>query len=199
MLDHRALEASLNDLVRRHEVLRTHVEVIDEDPMQVVEADCRVSLRRDDLGAFDDGARAAALARATEAEASTPFDLARGPLLRARVLALGAHEHVVLLTLHHLVMDGWSLGVLTRELAVLYAAHHAGADAELPALPVQYGDFARWQRAWLQGDAARGAARVLDDAIAGAAARSSRCPPIVRAPRCRARAAGASRSACRRQ
>src|SRR6202035_2710140 len=86
-------------------------------------------------------------------EARRPFDLERGPLFRSGLLRLAETEHVLLLTMHHIVSDGWSTGVLLRELAALYAAFLAGRPSPLPELPIQYADFARWQRQWLRGEA----------------------------------------------
>src|SRR5262249_13772023 len=86
-------------------------------------------------------------------EAKKAFDLARGPLVRASLVKLGSEEHVLLLTMHHIISDGWSMGgVFFRELAVLYRAFSAGQPSPLPELPVQYADFAMWQRSWLQGE-----------------------------------------------
>src|SRR5205085_11432965 len=90
--------------------------------------------------------------RLTSHEAQRPFDLTRGPLLRAQVLRLGPQEHVLLLTVHHIVSDGWSMQVLFQELSALYAAYAAGLPSPLPELPIQYADFALWQRQWLQGE-----------------------------------------------
>ncbi|WP_244170813.1 condensation domain-containing protein, partial [Xanthomonas sacchari] len=93
----------------------------------------------------------AAVAELRLAEAGAPFDLAQGPLIRGRLLVLSAQEHVLLVTQHHIVSDGWSIGVLVGEVSALYAAFLTGAADPLPALPVQYADYAAWQRRWLQG------------------------------------------------
>ena len=85
-------------------------------------------------------------------EAATPFDLSHGPLLRVKLLRLAEQEHVVLLTMHHIVSDGWSVGVLIKEVGALYAAYAAGQESPLPELPIQYADFALWQRDYLQGE-----------------------------------------------
>src|SRR5207244_9336218 len=85
-------------------------------------------------------------------EASIPFDLGRGPLLRGKLLRLGEEEHVLLLSMHHIVSDGWSVGVLVRELGVLYEAYAGGKESPLPELPIQYADYAEWQRENLQGE-----------------------------------------------
>ena len=86
------------------------------------------------------------------AEAQRAFDLSQGPLIRCTVLRLGDEEHVGLLTMHHIISDGWSTGILVREVGTLYIAFCAGGSSPLPALPVQYADFAHWQRQWLQGE-----------------------------------------------
>ena len=90
--------------------------------------------------------------RLATTEAQLPFDLSQGPLLRGTVLRLGDEEHVALFTMHHIISDGWSTGILVREVATLYVAFCAGGSSPLPALPIQYADFAQWQRQWLQGD-----------------------------------------------
>src|SRR6185295_8724382 len=99
---------------------------------------------------------AEAVQRLTDEEAQKPFDLARGPLLRATLLVLGGEEHVLLLTVHHIVFDGWSLGVLVRELSALYTALTSHQPSPLPELVIQYADFAAWQQRWLTGDVLEG-------------------------------------------
>src|SRR6185369_15324300 len=106
-----------------------------------------------DLGRLARVPRESELARLAREEARRPFDLAAGPLLRVTLLALAPAEHVVLLTLHHIVADGWSIGVLVRELGECYGALAAGRPPALPELPVQYADYAVWQRGWLAGEA----------------------------------------------
>ena len=150
-LDEVALGRALDALPVRHESLRTAFVDRDGTPMQVVAATGAVPVVSVDVRGEVDG-RDRALARVLADEASRPFDLARGPLLRALLVRLADDEHVLLLTLHHIVTDGWSMGILTRELAVLYAAHATGATAALPPLPIQYPDFAVWQRQRLAGD-----------------------------------------------
>ena len=101
-------------------------------------------------------------------EAQAPFDLERGPLIRGRLIRLSAKDHVLLLTMHHIVSDGWSMGVLFGELSARYAAHRAGREAELPALPVQYADYAAWQRRWVEGDVLRQQGDYWTETLAGA-------------------------------
>jgi amino acid adenylation domain-containing protein len=151
-LDVPALHASLNEIVRRHEVLRTTFAVRDGQPVQVIASAQSVPLPLTDLQHLPDNDRTAAAQRHASAEAQRPFDLAQGPLFRAGLLRLAPQEHMLLFTMHHSVTDGWSLGVLVRELAALYLAFCAGRPSPLPALPLQYADYAVWQRQWLQGE-----------------------------------------------
>jgi amino acid adenylation domain-containing protein/non-ribosomal peptide synthase protein (TIGR01720 family) len=154
-LDRRAFAASVAEIVRRHEVLRTTFAGSDGRPVQVIAAAGRASGQARvplvDLGALPVAALQEEVARRTREEALLPFDLERGPLLRATLLRLGAEEHRALFTLHHIVADGWSIGVLARELGALYGSFAAGRPSPLPELPVQYADYAVWQRAWLAG------------------------------------------------
>ncbi|MEU9763662.1 amino acid adenylation domain-containing protein [Streptomyces sp. NPDC047987] len=151
-LDLDALRAAVGDLVARHETLRTVFENHDGRPVQIVRPELAVPVRTVDLTTEADAE--AALDRVLLAEQSVPFDLRTGPLLRVLAVALGPGEHVVLLTQHHIVTDGWSVGVLVRDLGALYAARRDGtAPAGLPELPVQYADYADWERARTDGDA----------------------------------------------
>src|SRR5262249_8719023 len=111
-----------------------------------------VPLSFSDLSACAEGARDAATSRLAAEEARQYFDLGRGPLLRARLVKLRQHEHLLLLTMHHIVTDSWSLSVLARELGSLYSAFSKGRGSPLPELPIQYADFAQWQRAQLTGN-----------------------------------------------
>jgi amino acid adenylation domain-containing protein len=152
-LDADALRRALDGLVARHESLRTVFHTRDGHPVQVIHPELRVELPVDDLAALPDAEREAEAARRTDAEVRTLFDLANGPLLRARLLRMGTDDHLLLLSLHHIVADAWSLGILFRELPALYAAAREGRDAGLPPLPVQYADYALWQRERLRGEA----------------------------------------------
>ncbi len=151
-LDVAALERTLNEVVCRHEALRTTFVTVDERPVQVIAPELILPLPVDDLTHLPENEREAAAQRLATEEAQQPFDLAQGPLLRARLLRLGEEEHIVVLTVHHIVSDGWSLGVLVQEVATLYAAFKAKEPSPLPELPIQYADFAHWQREWLQGE-----------------------------------------------
>jgi amino acid adenylation domain-containing protein len=152
-LDIPALERTLTEIVRRHEVLRTTFAEVEGQPVQVINPPTAVALPVVELGHLTHNEREAEAERLTVAEAQRPFDLATGPLLlRASLLRLGEHEHLAVITMHHIVIDGWSLGVLIREVAALYAAYSQGLHSPLPELPIQYADFAHWQHQWLQGD-----------------------------------------------
>ncbi|HEY0172360.1 MAG TPA: amino acid adenylation domain-containing protein [Pyrinomonadaceae bacterium] len=147
-----ALERTLTEVVRRHEVLRTTFQVFDGEPAQVVTPPARVGLAVEDVSGLPAAAREGAALRAVEAEALRPFDLERGPLLRALAVRLSGEEHVVALTMHHIVSDAWSMGVLLREVTELYRAFLLGQPSPLAELQVQYADFAVWQREWLRGE-----------------------------------------------
>ncbi|WP_186032283.1 non-ribosomal peptide synthetase, partial [Burkholderia gladioli] len=151
-VDVAALKRALDESVRRHEVLRTVFATAGDEPVQVIAPALRLALRVEDLSMHDAPSREAALARRLADEAAGPFDLSAGPLIRAGLIRLGAEEHVVTLTLHHIVSDGWSMGVLVREVAALYEAYSQGHASPLPELPIQYADYAHWQRNWLSGE-----------------------------------------------
>ena len=147
-----ALEQSLNEVVRRHESLRTTFSTTDGQPVQVIAKEMSVELPVIDLSKLAPSDREQELRLWSEREAGQPFDLAAGPLFRARLLRLADNENVLLIALHHIVSDGWSMGVLFRELATLYEAFSTHQTLTIPELPVQYADYAAWQRDWLQGE-----------------------------------------------
>ncbi|MBZ4423333.1 non-ribosomal peptide synthetase, partial [Myxococcus sp. RHSTA-1-4] len=151
-LDIAALERALHALIARHESLRTTFATQDGEAVQLIHAPAQAPLPLVDLSPLPDERREAEARRAFSEEARRPFDLARGPLLRTTLLRLQGSEHVLLLTMHHIVSDGWSTGVLVRELAAMYQAEVSGTSPSLPALPVQYADYAAWQRDWLRGE-----------------------------------------------
>ena len=144
--------AAVNGIIRRHEALRTTFEVASGEPVQVIAPELLLEIQVIDLAALPEAAREAEALRATALAQGLPFDLALGPLLRAGVVRLGPRGHVAFFAMHHIVSDGWSVGIFHRELAVLYEAFAAGRPSPLPELPVQYADFAVWQREWLQGE-----------------------------------------------
>jgi amino acid adenylation domain-containing protein len=152
-LDRGALHRALEEIVRRHDALRTTVGMRDGEPVQVVAPAGPLPLPLDDLTTAGEGESSAGLAEVERGEARRPFDLARGPLFRARLLRVAEDDHVLLLTMHHVVADGWSLEVLFRELAGLYAALAAGRPSPLPDLPVRFADFAFAQREHIRGQA----------------------------------------------
>jgi amino acid adenylation domain-containing protein len=147
-----ALEQSLNEILRRHEALRTTFMVADGRPVQVIAPALVLTLAVEDLQELSEIEQAAEAQHLADEEAQRLFDLACGPLVRASLLRLGEEEHVLLLTLHHIVADGWSTEILFRELSILYEAFSTGKPSALPDLPIQYADFAVWQRQWLQGE-----------------------------------------------
>ncbi|MCG8348344.1 MAG: amino acid adenylation domain-containing protein [Chloroflexales bacterium] len=157
-LDVAALERSLNELVRRHETLRTSFAAVDGRPAQVIAPALSVLLPVTDLRDLPEAEREAEALRLATEEARLPFSLAHGPLLRFGLLRIADEEYIALLTMHHIVSDGWSMGVLIREVATLYNAFTSDQPAPLPDLPVQYADFAVWQQTWLHGDGADGQA-----------------------------------------
>ncbi len=147
-----ALEQSLNEIVRRHEALRTTFSTVDGQPIQVIAPRLTIGLPVIDLRELSEAERENEVQRLVVEEARRPFDLAKGPLLRASVLQLAEDEQVGLLTMHHIVSDGWSAGILVREMAALYQAYCSESPSPLLELPIQYADFAYWQREWLQGE-----------------------------------------------
>ncbi|PTL74997.1 non-ribosomal peptide synthetase [Vitiosangium sp. GDMCC 1.1324] len=152
VLDVAALERSFRELVHRHEALRTTFEQREQGVVQVISASMEAPLRRVDLRELPDEAREDEAQRLFNEEVLRPFDLTTGPLLRVTLLKLGEAEHVLVLVMHHIVSDGWSMGVLVRELKALYEAFMAGKESPLEALPIQYADYAKWQRDWLRGE-----------------------------------------------
>lgn len=145
-----ALDRSLSEVIRRHEVLRTCFPVFENQPVPLVLPPQSLSLHAHDLTHLPHEEREAEAQRLIGIEVNRPFDLQQGPLFRGRLLRLDAEDHVVLLTVHHIVFDGWSTGVLIREVGALYAAYVSGAESPLQELSFQYGDYARWQRQWLE-------------------------------------------------
>lgn len=147
-----ALESAISHIVRRHEILRTTFVVRDAQPVQVIAQPEPLQLTLDDLSGLETEAREAEALRLATAEARHIFDLEKGPLFRTRLLRLADDEFVLLVCMHHIISDGWSLGVFYRELEALYAAFSRNQPSPLPDLPLQYADFACWQRKYLQGE-----------------------------------------------
>jgi amino acid adenylation domain-containing protein/non-ribosomal peptide synthase protein (TIGR01720 family) len=167
-LDLPALRRALEDLARRHEVLRMGFVAVEGEPRAFVTPEPVVELPFVDLTSLPpDEARAEAL-RLFDDEATTPFDLSRPPLFRGKLVALGPGDHVLLMTFHHIVYDGWTPSIIQDELSALYGAAKEGRDAGLPALPIQYPDFAHWQRQWMSGDVLALGLEFWRDHLAGA-------------------------------
>ncbi|HEU4562407.1 MAG TPA: amino acid adenylation domain-containing protein, partial [Longimicrobium sp.] len=175
VLNERALERALGQIVRRHESLRTTFAEVDGSPVQVIAPFGGFTLPVEDLSALGEADREAVVRRRAGEEAARPFDLAAGPLFRAALLRLGEEDHVLLLSMHHVVSDGWSMGVLRRELSVLYAAYREGRESPLAELAVQYADYAAWQREQLAGE-------VLDRQLAYWKERLGGAPELLELP-----------------
>ncbi|MGB8506898.1 MAG: amino acid adenylation domain-containing protein, partial [Pyrinomonadaceae bacterium] len=152
-LDVSALERALSEIMRRHEVLRTSFVEVDGRPVQVINAVPELSLQVEDLRHTASAEREPESRRRIAEEGRCPFNLSAGPLLRARLLRMEDDEHIAVLTMHHIVSDGWSMGVLVREVAALYTSYSRGEESPLSELEVQYADYAVWQRGQLQGEA----------------------------------------------
>ncbi|MDG9872544.1 amino acid adenylation domain-containing protein [Pseudomonas juntendi] len=145
-----ALQAAFDQLVARHESLRTRLRADANEWLQEVLPPAAVAITRHDLSLLEAGEREQQVLTLGAAEAQAPFDLVQGPLLRVQLVKLQAQEHVLMLTLHHIVADGWSLNVLVDEFVQLYDAACSQVPLSLPALPIQYRDYALWQRSWLE-------------------------------------------------
>ena len=150
-LEKQAALRALQEVARRHEILRTRFPEVDGVPVQKIAAGIDLALEELDLCEWDKQEREEELNRIAKSEALRPFDLGTGPLLRVRLLRLAPREHVLLVTTHHIVFDGWSGTVLVREFSLLYEAFVRGKPSPLPDLEIQYADFAAWERSWLQG------------------------------------------------
>jgi amino acid adenylation domain-containing protein len=150
-----ALERSLEEIIRRHETLRTTFVSDEGHPKGIIASHQPLKLGIKPLEKLPQGDREREVERLSRIEAITPFDLAKGPLLRVILLRVDAHGHVLLITMHHIVSDGWSRDVFYSELAMLYKHHAKAGEKALPDLPIQYGDFAIWQRRWLEGGIVR--------------------------------------------
>jgi amino acid adenylation domain-containing protein len=162
------LNQALHGLIARHETLRTSFRAVDGEPVQVISASEAIDFELVDLSGMARG-EAEEQAREIAAQASrSPFDISRGPLLRASVIRLDAEDHVLLLVTHHIVSDGWSMGILFRELGALYNAQVEGRSDSLPELPIQYADFALWQRDWLKGEALQDELNYWREQLSGA-------------------------------
>ncbi|HEV7551698.1 MAG TPA: amino acid adenylation domain-containing protein, partial [Candidatus Angelobacter sp.] len=151
-LDLEALERTLQEVTRRHETLRTRFVSIHGEPQQVIEDHVKVQLPVVDLTSIpSEEKREAEAVRLAQEEARQPFDLKQAPLMRGKLLRLGELNHVLLFTMHHIISDAWSMGILIEEVSVLYDAFRGSGSSPLPELPIQYADYTVWQREWLEG------------------------------------------------
>ncbi|MEO1348691.1 MAG: condensation domain-containing protein, partial [Cyanobacteria bacterium J06635_15] len=146
------LKQVFNEIVRRHEILRTTFSTVEGQPIQLISPSLNISLPVVNLGDLPEVEQKGEVQRLIHQWCQKPFDLTQGPLLRVMLLQLKGAEHLLLFNLHHIASDGWSMGVLVKEIAVLYEVFSQGQPSPLPELPIQYADFAVWQRQWLQGE-----------------------------------------------
>src|SRR6202158_2424794 len=182
-LDRVALRGTLDTIVARHEALRTSFVVLDSQPVQqIAAADVGFRLIEHDLSGLPAAAQQPRVGELTRSEAAEPFDLSAGPLIRGQLLRLAPEDHLLLITQHHIISDGWSRGVLVQEVATLYSAFSQGEPNPLPALGIQYADYAAWQRQWLQAEVLQGQANFWKSHLGGA-------PALLELPTDRARPA----------
>ncbi|HWW75790.1 MAG TPA: condensation domain-containing protein, partial [Pyrinomonadaceae bacterium] len=174
-LDLAAFEKAISELVRRHEVLRTTFTAVDGRPAQLIHPPRALDIPLVDLSQQDEQERERRAQQAAAEEARRPFDLTAGPLLRVSLLRLAPEEHVCLFTLHHIVSDGWSMGVFVKEVVALYGAYLEGKPSPLPELEVQYADYSVWQREWLQGE-------VLEEQLAYWRGQLDDAPAVIELP-----------------
>jgi amino acid adenylation domain-containing protein len=167
-LDVPALRQTFNTILARHDVLRGNFNLVDSQPVQMIAPRLEIDLPLIDLESLPDKDRELEVSRLAREDAQLPFDLTQAPLLRVSLLRLAEQEHVLLLTMHHIASDGWSIGLFVKEMAAIYEAIVAARPVDLPGLPIQYADFARWQRKWLQGEALAELAGYWKDQLAGA-------------------------------
>ncbi len=162
-------------MFQRHEVLRTTFHLVQGQPVQMIGAHRPLTVPVENLSALPKPERETNVRELAMAEGQRVFDLTRGPLLRVRILQLSHTEYVLLLTMRHIIADGWSLGVLQREIAALYQSYCGWPSSPLPELPIQYADFAQWQREWLHGP-------VIDAQLDYWRKQLERLPPRLRLP-----------------
>ena len=151
-LDLDALQRSLTEIVRRHEILRTTFQMVDGQPVQVIAPPQPRAVPVIDISHLPDAERTAEARRLADEESTQPFDISCGPLFRMQLVRLAEEDHLLLFTMHHIISDGWSLQVMASELGTLYEAYKSGQTSPLPELLIQYVDFAVWQREWMQGE-----------------------------------------------
>ena len=168
MLDVKVLRRCVDEIVRRHEVLRTAFVEASRQPTQVVIPELAVPIAVDDLKDFSNGSKQAQLQRRVKEVVQRPFTLNKPPLLRINLFKLATEEHILLAVMHHIVSDGWSLGIFVHELTELYAAFSVGKTSPLPALEIQYPDYAVWQREWICGDVLQSQVAYWEKQLSGA-------------------------------
>src|SRR5262249_19083995 len=166
-LDVEALSRAIQTIVDRHESLRTHFIAIDGQPAQIIEPQLKMELPVEDLSMLAEADQQERVSAAMRDQQDEPFNLSSGPVLRVKLLRLGEQEYLLLQTFHHIVSDGWSMGVFNEELKLLYEAYSEGRDNPLGALRVQYADFALWQRQWLDQGALDGGMKYWREQVAG--------------------------------
>jgi FkbH-like protein len=170
-----ALEQALAEIGQRHEILRTTFPLVDGSPVQAISPRLTLPLSVVDWQQMPETEQLAAVERLAKEERERPFDLARGPLVRVTLVKLCRNSHVLLVTIHHIISDGWSLGIFLREVSAFYEAFSRGNPARLPQLPIQYADFADWQRQWLTGEVLEAQLSYWKQQLAGA-------PPLLELP-----------------
>ena len=163
-----ALEAALREITRRHEVLKTSFQVVNNTPVQVVNADINITFNIVDLQTIPTSEQTAVVQQHIALELSTPFDITIAPLFRMQLLRLSSISHVLLLNIHHIISDGWSVGVFIQELSTLYAAFTEGKPSPLAELAIQYADFAVWQREYLTEEVLNQKLKYWQEKLAGA-------------------------------
>lgn len=177
-----ALEKSINEIIKRHESLRTTFASEDGKPVQVISDPTEFKIQIIDLSALPETERDHETMGLLEEEAHSPFNLAEGPLFRAGLLKIADEEHIIVFNMHHIISDGWSVGVLVNEVAALYVAFSKDLPSPLPDLPIQYADFAHWQRKWLDGEVLEKQINYWKKQLAGS-------PPLLELPTDRQRPA----------
>jgi amino acid adenylation domain-containing protein len=163
-----ALERSLNEIIRRHDILRTRYRAMDGQPFGIVDSDLNLTVEVVDLLRESELDREPEALKISAKYFQQPFDLGQGPLIRAAVLKLGGRSHLLLLSMHHINFDGWSIGIFFSEFAILYESYAARKSCALSELPLQYSDFAFWQRQWLHGEALKSHLAFWKDYLSGA-------------------------------
>ena len=174
-LDRKALASAFDEIIDRHQVLRTRFVSVDGVPAQVVDEPRPITLTSENISRHSSASPTDIIDRIAAEELKRPFDLAIGPLLRIKLLQLGDDDHVLILTNHHTVSDGWSNAIFTRELAHFYKCHSQGIPSTLPKLPIQYSDFAQWQRKSFEAGG-------LGSQLAYWKAKLADCPPALEVP-----------------